>query len=434
VYRAAWRGKTVAVKLVHVPKSSGELLHGWGDKGVGKAVADQLREESNYSQDKAERMALIEAVVSMSMQHPNIVRVFRYEVHPLAGDALGTGVGAVGKGLRPGRRPATGAAEQEQLEDDSLGWELRLVMEYCSQGTLRSALDRGVFCQPSSSSSQGSHLPNHYVGGGSWSAEAQDLSLVLPVALDVARAMLHLHSEGLLHGDLKASNVLLDKGPAFDMSGAAGSMQQQQQPQQQPRAGTRLIGKISDFGLSLMLDADATHVSHMHGGTVTHMSPELLLHGRASRSSDVYAFGVLLWEMVTGRRAFQGYPLALLVHRVAHQGARPQWPLSAAVPARLKTLVEDCWKQEASERPAFGPIVLELQQLRADLPQILASPTAFQSEQQPPHEADLAGYQALGFISGPEEPMPLTGSLSMDFGGGPTPAQPLQLGGGQPDV
>ena len=91
---------------------------------------------------------------------------------------------------------------------------------------------------------------------------------MLPVALDIARAMLHLHSEGLLHGDLKASNVLLDKGPAFDMSGAASSMQQQQQPQQQPRAGTRLIGKISDFGLSLMLDADATHVSHMHGVSV----------------------------------------------------------------------------------------------------------------------------------------------------------------------
>ena len=167
---------------------------------------------------------------------------------------------------------------------------------------------------------------------------------MLPVALDVARAMLHLHSEGLLHGDLKASNVLLDKGPAFDMAGAASSMQQPQQPQQQPRAGTRnvlldkgpafelsgpsssmqqpqqqpragtrnvllvegptvqdvpgtgsssievlrgegkqqeeegmeprgqlrnvpnrLIGKVSDFGLSLMLDVEATHVSHMHG-------------------------------------------------------------------------------------------------------------------------------------------------------------------------
>ena len=83
---------------------------------------------------------------------------------------------------------------------------------------------------------------------------------------------------------------------------------------------------------------------------MTHMSPELLLHGHASRSSDVYAFGVLLWEMVTGRRAFQGYPLALLVHRVADQGGRPAWPKKRGVPEPLKVLIEDCWRQEADQR------------------------------------------------------------------------------------
>ena len=135
VYRAAWRGRTVAVKLVHVPKSSGYLLQGWGRKGVGQALAEQLKDESDASQDKAERMALMEAVVSMSMQHPNIVRVFRYEVHPLAGDMLDRGargvlqrMGVGGSGVR--WREGCGG---EQQEDDSLGWELRLVMEYCAQ-------------------------------------------------------------------------------------------------------------------------------------------------------------------------------------------------------------------------------------------------------------------------------------------------------------
>jgi serine/threonine protein kinase len=92
------------------------------------------------------------------------------------------------------------------------------------------------------------------------------LFMVLPVALDVAKAMLHLHREGLLHADLKASNVLLDKGPAFDMhEPSSSSSSTLPQAQQQPRLGSRLIGKISDFGLSLMLDVDETHVSHMHG-------------------------------------------------------------------------------------------------------------------------------------------------------------------------
>jgi serine/threonine protein kinase len=46
------------------------------------------------------------------------------------------------------------------------------------------------------------------------------------------------------------------------------------------------------------------------------MSPELLLQGRVSKASDVYALGVLLWELATGRVALQGVPLALLPHQV----------------------------------------------------------------------------------------------------------------------
>jgi serine/threonine protein kinase len=80
------------------------------------------------------------------------------------------------------------------------------------------------------------------------------------------------------------------------------------------------------------------------------MAPELLLEGHASRSSDVYAFGVLLWEMTTGKRAFQGYPLAMLVHRVADRGGRPPWPRKMVIPEQLKVLVEHCWHQEASQR------------------------------------------------------------------------------------
>jgi hypothetical protein len=46
---------------------------------------------------------------------------------------------------------------------------------------------------------------------------------------------------------------------------------------------------VSDFGLALHMGADATHVSSTHGGTVTHMAPELLLAARASKASDVYS-------------------------------------------------------------------------------------------------------------------------------------------------
>jgi serine/threonine protein kinase len=57
----------------------------------------------------------------------------------------------------------------------------------------------------------------------------------------------------------------------------------------QPSLHHRFTAKVSDFGLSLHLGPEATHVSRTHAGTMTHMAPELLLAGRASKASDVYA-------------------------------------------------------------------------------------------------------------------------------------------------
>eukprot|EP00879_Flechtneria_rotunda_P018431 GHRR01019334.1.p1 GENE.GHRR01019334.1~~GHRR01019334.1.p1 ORF type:complete len:157 (+),score=41.29 GHRR01019334.1:646-1116(+) len=99
----------------------------------------------------------------------------------------------------------------------------------------------------------------------------------------------------------------------------------------------------------------------MHAGTLTHMAPELLLHGHASKPSDVYAFGILFWELATGRRAFQGVPVALLGHNVAHLRWRPGWVPGVAPP--LKVLVEQCWAHQASHRPSFQQVLQRLEQL-----------------------------------------------------------------------
>ena len=61
---------------------------------------------------------------------------------------------------------------------------------------------------------------------------------------------------------------------------------------------------MADFGLSRVLSQEA--ISTGTFGTVTHMPPELLTTGRLSKAVDVYAFGVLLWEMCTGRRPWAG--------------------------------------------------------------------------------------------------------------------------------
>lgn len=83
-------------------------------------------------------------------------------------------------------------------------------------------------------------------------------------------------------------------------------------------------------------------------GTPTHMAPELFTSGHLSKASDVYAFGVLLFEIVTGQRAYTGTSVPLLPHKVAVEGLRPSWP--GGVPGALKTLATSCWQENPQKR------------------------------------------------------------------------------------
>jgi serine/threonine protein kinase len=86
-------------------------------------------------------------------------------------------------------------------------------------------------------------------------------------------------------------------------------------------------------------------------GTPTHMSPELFLSGHVSKASDVYAFGILLYEILTGKRAYAGVPIPLLPHEVARQGLRPSWPRNLPPGCRdLQSLAEACWAQQPQDR------------------------------------------------------------------------------------
>ena len=75
---------------------------------------------------------------------------------------------------------------------------------------------------------------------------------------------------------------------------------------------------MADFGLSRVLSQEA--ISTGTFGTVTHMPPELLTTGRLSKSVDVYAFGVLLWEMCTGKRPWAG----MMQMQVRHSVHKPR--------------------------------------------------------------------------------------------------------------
>src|SRR5262249_54075935 len=137
----------------------------------------------------------------------------------------------------------------------------------------------------------------------------------------VASALAYTHAEGVLHRDLKPSNILLDGG--------------------EPR--------IADFGLAAPLEAggDLTAATSLLG-TPHYVAPEALRGGSAALgvASDIYALGVILYEMLTGRTPFAGASPAELASLLERTDPPALRLLAPAVPRDLETICLKCLQRE----------------------------------------------------------------------------------------
>ncbi|KAI9031091.1 kinase-like domain-containing protein [Hyaloraphidium curvatum] len=153
------------------------------------------------------------------------------------------------------------------------------------------------------------------------------LSTGLKYLVHVTHGMTFLHSNNIVHLDLKPPNVLIDNG----------------------------IAKITDFGMSKVRQRVTTVAGNGYGGTHGYMAPEVY-EGIMGRGADVYAFAMMLYEVVSqGKIPFRGGS-ALQVMNAVVNGVRPPRPNSVAVDERHWQLIEDCWHQERSKRPMFFEI------------------------------------------------------------------------------
>ena len=136
----------------------------------------------------------------------------------------------------------------------------------------------------------------------------------------VARALSAVHAAGIVHRDVKLSNLLL--GPAGQL-------------------------KLTDFGIAHAFDAATLTATGGRVGSPPYMSPEQVGSGTVGPASDVYSLGVAGYELLTGRRPFIGEPIAVAL---AHREQAPP-PLPAAVPTPLAALIMSMLAKDPAARP-----------------------------------------------------------------------------------
>ncbi|GAB3250859.1 Stk1 family PASTA domain-containing Ser/Thr kinase [Alteromonas gracilis] len=190
-------------------------------------------------------------------------------------------------------------------DPDVNGGTLYLVMEYVPGRTLRDVVRAEAPVSP-----------------------ARALSLIEPVLSALSAA----HAAGLIHRDIKPENVLIaDDGRV----------------------------KVADFGLAKAINTETQATSQgVLIGTVSYLSPELVVDGTADARADVYAAGVILYELLTGQKPHQADSPIQVAYKHVHEDIPPPSRLAPRLPAYVDALVARATARDAALRPADAGVLL----------------------------------------------------------------------------
>jgi len=238
-----------------------------------------------------------------------------------------------------------------------------IVSELCSLGSLRQVLD-----------DQERELP---------------LELRVNLALQVAEGMVYLHTQDppIIHRDLKSHNILChetftesdsdtkktkkkakQKRSSKDKRNTDGSCSNGDTSgsgvggEEKMTSESTMLAKIGDWGSARATLAGSRTMTH-GVGTACWLAPEVIKHARSSKLSDVYGFGIILWELATREEVYQGLESTQIIAKVANDNLRP--PIPDVCP--WTHIMVQCWKEDPEERLTFEEIVIELNKIKESL-------------------------------------------------------------------
>lgn len=106
----------------------------------------------------------------------------------------------------------------------------------------------------------------------------------------------------------------------------------------------------------------ASYISTQTTGTVTHMPPELFKEERLTAASDVYSFGIVMWELVSKESPLEGVPPFLIIKKIVYDNWRPTF--MEGIPDCYKALARRCWAEDSLQRPIIDEVLSELEHMR----------------------------------------------------------------------
>jgi len=148
------------------------------------------------------------------------------------------------------------------------------------------------------------------------------LSLKLTYAIQACRALDYAHKRGIVHRDIKPANVMLSKDGTV---------------------------KVVDFGIARVLESSKTQTG-MLMGTFAYMSPEQYHGEHADERSDIWSFGVLLFELLTYQRPFSGDAPAALMNKICQQAPTPLHEVAPDCPPELEAVLDRIFQKSPADR------------------------------------------------------------------------------------